>query len=119
MNENTTINNPTGSRPESVNFLDKYFYVQFSISSTEPIYIFKLRSNSTNGLFVLAREDSAVLKHLKVGDIVNMRYNTLESLNSTKPLKTLIRSISKNPKNLYMGHSLIELSITEQYDKLL
>ncbi|MBW1692928.1 MAG: hypothetical protein JRJ41_01965 [Deltaproteobacteria bacterium] len=116
MKENTAINNPTANRPESVNFLDKYFSVQFSINSMEPTYLFKLRSNSLNGLFILVREDSAVLKHLKMGDIVNMRYNTLESSNSTKSLKTLIRDISKNPQRSFMEHFLVGLYIIDEQD---
>ncbi|UCD91276.1 MAG: hypothetical protein JSW04_07630 [Desulfobacterales bacterium] len=114
MKENTAINNPTGIRYESVNFLDKYFSVQFSINSMEPTYLFKLRYNSLNRLFILVREDSAVLKHLKTGDIVDMKYNTLGSSNSTKPLKTLIRDISKNPQRSFTEHFLVGLYIIDE-----
>jgi len=116
MKENTAINIPTGSRHESDNFLDKYFSVQFSINSMEPTYLFKLRYNSLNGLFVLVREDSAVLKHFKIGDIVDMKYNTLESSNSTTPLKTQIRDISKNPQRSFMEHFLVGLNIMDEQD---
>ncbi len=116
MKENAAINNPAGIKHESVNFLDKYFSVQFSINSMEPTYLFKLRSNPFNGLFIIVREDSAVLRHLKIGDIVNMRYNTLESSNSTKPLKTLIRDISQNPQRSFMEHFLVGLYIIGEQD---
>ena len=119
MKENTFTNELALYRSEPINFMDKYFSVQFSLNDMGPSYIFKLRNISLNGVCILVKEDSAVLKHLKIGDMLDMKYNLRRSQGSTKPLKTLIRDISKNPQNLFMGHSLVELSIIEQHDKLL
>ncbi len=119
MKENTFTNELALYRSEPINFMDKYFSVQFSLNDMGASYIFKLRNISLNGVCILVKEDSAVLKHLKIGDMLDMKYNLRRSQGSTKPLKTLIRGISKNPKNLFMGHSLVELSIIEQHDKLL
>jgi len=90
MNENIFTNELARNRPESRNFMDKYFGVQFSLNEKGPSYIFKLRDISLNGLCILVKKDSAVLKHLKVGDILNMEYNPPESSGSNKIFKTRI-----------------------------
>jgi hypothetical protein len=119
VKKNTALNKSAGNKHESINLLDKYFSVQFSIGSMEPTYLFKLRYDSLNGLFILVGEDSAVMKHLKTGVIVDMKYNTVESSNSTKPLKTLIRDISKIPQRGLMNHFFVGLYIIEEQDERL
>ena len=54
-----------------------------------------------------------------VGDILDMKYIPRKSPGSADSFKTLIKNISKNPQDLFMGHSLIELSIIEQQGNLL
>lgn len=94
--------------------MDKYFSVQFSLNDKGPSYIFKLRDIFLNRLCILVKNDSAVLKHLMVGDILDMEYIPRKSPGSADSLKTLIKNISKNPQDLFTEHSLIELSIFEQ-----
>lgn len=67
----------------------------------------------------MVKKDSTVLKYLMVGDVLDMKYISRESPGSADPLKTRINNISKNPQDLFMGHSLVELSVIEQHDKLL
>jgi len=66
MEESIVTNYSAGSRFESRTILDKYFSVQFSLNGMGPTYLFKLRDISLNGICILVKEDSAVLKHLKV-----------------------------------------------------
>ena len=116
LKENIFTNELARNIPESSNSSNKYFSVQFSINNMEPAYLFKLRHNSLNELFILVKEDSAVLKHLKTGDIVDMTYNAPGSSNSTKPLKTLIRDISKNPQKSFMEHFFVGLHIMDEQE---
>ena len=53
---------------------DQYCSVEFSISKDEPNYLFKIRDISSSGLCNIAKEGSAVLSYLKVGDTIDMRY---------------------------------------------
>jgi len=91
---------------------DKYYSVQFSISSHGLSYLFKLRNNSANELCIFVKEDSDVMKHLKVGDILDMEYNTQELSSPGILLKTRVRNIS-NRAGSFKGHSIISLSIIQ------
>jgi hypothetical protein len=114
MEESIVTNYSAGSRSESRTILDKYFSVQFSLNGMGPTYLFKLRDISLNGICILVKEDSAVLKHLKVGDILNMEYNPPKSSGSNKIFKTRIEYISKNHQNCFTGHFLVGLSIIDK-----
>ena len=112
MEEKTVMNHPAGGGPESRDVLNKYYSVQFCVNGMDTAYLFKLRDIPLNGLCILVREDSPVLKELKVGDILSMGYHPVESPESPKELKT--RVISKSTYDRFSGHSLIGLSILEQ-----
>ena len=68
------------SEPRSV--ADRYFSVEFSIKNLDHVYQFQIREISSSGLCVLVKEGSAVLDHLQVGDVLNLKYNPS---NLTKP----------------------------------
>ena len=96
--------------------LDKYYSVQFSINGYDPVYMFKLRDFSYNGLCILVKEDSDVLKRLKVNETLNMEYNPSLPQESSKFLKTRINDITKDHCGGFSGHRLVELSIIDEYD---
>jgi hypothetical protein len=80
-------------------------------NKSEPRYIFKLRNTSQNGPCILVKKDSSVFKQLKVGDILNMEYNSSELSGPRKSLKTQITS--KNSNNRLTDHSIVEFSIID------
>jgi hypothetical protein len=59
-------------------------------------------------------KDSAVLKHLKVGDTVDMKYIPPESAGSSESLKTKIAHITQKDEEPFKGHFVIGLSIIER-----
>ncbi|MBU0768786.1 MAG: hypothetical protein KJ687_06825 [Proteobacteria bacterium] len=75
MEEKTADNDFAERKLEPRNILSKYYSVQLSINGYDPVYIFKLRDFSYNGLCILVKEDSDVLKCLKVNETINMEYN--------------------------------------------
>ncbi len=101
---------------EPNNILNKYYSVQFSINRHDPIYMFKLRDVSYNGLCILVKEDSDVLKCLKVNETINMEYNPSASQGTSKLIKTRISGIKKNNHDGFTGHCLVGLSIIEEHD---
>ncbi len=113
MEEATATNttNSVGVKSDPDTIMNKFYSVQFSLNSG-PVYLFKLRDISLNGLCILVKGDSSVLKQLEVGDILNMEYNPPESFNSSKSLKT--RITSKNSHDHFAGHTLVGLSIVEK-----
>jgi hypothetical protein len=114
MEEKTILNRSVERKSESRTIFDKFYSVQFSLNHMGPTYLFKLRNISLNGLCILVKEDSSVLKDLKVGDILDMEYNTPGLSDSSKLLKTQISS--KNCHDLFAGHSLVGLSIIDMKD---
>jgi len=117
MEEKTILNRSTERKPESRTILDKFHSVQFSLNYIGPTYLFKLRDISSNGLCILVKEDSSVLKELKVGDILDMEYNAPGLSDSAKLLKTQVSS--KNCHDRFAGHSLVGLSIIDKQDERL
>jgi hypothetical protein len=113
--ENQSVNVLAEYRSEAKTILDEFYSVQFFLNGKEILYQFKLRNISSNGPCILVKQDSSVFIELKVGDILDMEYNKPESLGAGKLLKTLI--ISKIPHNRYTGHSIVELSIIDNYDE--
>ena len=115
MQENT----PTGIREEkrskSRKVLDRYYSVEFKLKETGSLYHFKLRDLSSNGLGILANEDSAVLEHLSVNEIINMKYYPPDASSSAEFLKTKIKHITKKEHGSFKGHFLIGLSIIEKH----
>ena len=100
-------------RSEPRKMIDKYFRVEFSKSGLTHFYNFKLRDISSKGMCILVKEGSDVLKSLKVGDILDMKYYTEEHSSQPNQLKTTIKYITKDHKERFKGHCLVGLSIIE------
>jgi len=114
MEEKTALNRSAENKSDSRNILDTFYSVQFSLNHVGPTYLFKLRYIPLNGLCILVKEDSSILKKFKVGDILDMEYNTPGLSDSPKLLKTQISS--KNCHDHFNGHSLVGLSIIDKQD---
>ena len=97
--------------------LGEYHSVQFFSNGSGLSHLFRLRYNTSNGPYILVKQDSSVLKELKVGDLMDMEYNRSESLGGSKTFKTLITS--KIPDDHYTGYSVVELSIINNQEEKL
>ncbi len=102
-------------RPEPGSIIDRYYSVEFSIKNTAFLYQFKIWNISPEGVCVLVREDSDLLKHIKVGDIFDLKYCKIASSQYAE-LKTEIRHIDKNGTGRFQGLYQIGLSILEDQD---
>ena len=100
-------------RSEPRKMIDKYFRVEFSKSGLTHFYNFKLRDISSKGMCILVKEGSDVLKSLKVGDILDMKYYTEEQSSQPNQLKTKIKYITKDDQGRFKEHCLVGLSIIE------
>ncbi len=102
-------------RSASRSIIDQYYSVEFSIKDTAFLYQFKIWNISPEGVYVLVREDSDLLNHIKAGDILDLRYCKTASSQYAE-LKTQIRHIAKNGTGRFKGLYQIELSIVEDQD---
>ena len=92
---------------------EKYYSVQFAVKDLGYFYQFKIRDVSSLGLCILVDEKSKVLKHLKVGDVLEMKYYLSDSLGSTETFRTEIRHITKDADRRFKGHYQIGLRMLE------
>ena len=61
----------------------------------------------------MAGEESSILKHLKVGDTLNMRYYKTELPKPSDYTKTEIKHVTRQDEGQLKGHYLIGLAIQE------
>ena len=100
-------------RSEPRKILDQYFSVEFSISKMLPVHQFKVRDISPSGIGILVNESSAVLERLKVGDVLEMKYNPRDSSDLPEYLRTEIGHITKIEQGQYKGHYLVGMLTLE------
>ena len=62
---------------------------------------------------VYIKEDSVVLKHLRVGDILEMKYYPATLSEQAEYFKTEIRYITKERRGRFRGHYMVDLSIIQ------
>jgi hypothetical protein len=105
--------NPRERRAEPRRIIDQYHSVEFSIRECAYLYQFKIWDMSTKGLCVLVKEDSDLLKHLKVGEILDLKYYTTDPSIPAVHLKTEIKHITKDDEGRFRGLYLVGLSILE------
>ena len=97
------------SEPRSI--IDKYYSVEFSLSGCSFVYQFKIWNISSKGICVLVKEDSGLLTHLKVGDILKLKYYPADSSQPSELLETEIKHITKDEQGRFKGVYLFGLSI--------
>jgi len=109
------VNDLVEYRSEAETIIDEFYSVQFLLNGKEPYYQFKLRNISSNRPCILVKRGSSIFTELQVGDILDMEYNQHGSLGFGKIIKTRITSI--NSHDCYTGHTIVELSIIDNWDE--
>lgn len=87
--------------------------VEFIPGNVAMAYQFKLRDFSSKGLCIIVRKDSKVLKHIKTGDILDMRYYPNEATANPVSHRTQIKHISEPDPGKHQDHMLVGLLILE------
>jgi hypothetical protein len=101
-------------RSETRTKVDQYRIVEFSVEGLAHLYQFKIWNISPLGIGVLVMHGSEVLKHLKVGDILNMKYYRQQPSEQPEQLKTEIKHITEDAQGRFRGNCLVGLSILEK-----
>jgi hypothetical protein len=94
--------------------VDQFYSVELSVSGAEFLYQFKIWNLSDHGVCVVVRDDSDLLNHLKVGNILEMKYCPVDLSDATVQLKTEIKHITKQEEGRFKGHTLVGLFILEK-----
>ncbi len=103
-------------RSEPRRIIDQYYSVEFSLPDCAFVYQFKIWDMSSKGICVLVKEDSDLLNHMKVGDVLNLKYYTTEASKSAEFFKTEIKHITRDERGRFKGVYLVGLSILESQD---
>lgn len=83
----------------------------------KPIYQFRVINVTSRGAGLLIKDDSAFLKMIEVGQIVDVNFISPEGSNPSGIYSAEIKHITKLDKQEYKGHRLVGISILEKLDK--
>ena len=83
----------------------------------EPIYQFRVINVSTKGAGLLIKDDSAFLKMIKVGQIVEADFISPEGTAPSGLYKAEIKHITKLDMQEHKGHRLVGISILKKLAK--
>ena len=93
--------------------LDEYYSVELSLEGLTCPHQFRIWSIHNGSMCVLVKENSEILGSLKVGDVMRMKYYTMDSLCPTRDLHTEIKHITKEEQGRFKGHYVVGLCILE------
>ena len=108
------ISDRSEKRYESRTEVDQHYSVELSIPDANLIYQFKIWNLSSRGRCIVVKEDSDLLKHLKVDNILKMKYYPTDSSCPKKYLKTQIKHITKDKQGRFRNHILVGLFILKK-----
>jgi len=88
-----------------------FYSVELLIQELKMLYQFKIWNFSSEPMFILVKEGSALLEQLKVGTVFKSKYYSTDAVCPTVDMETQIKQIAKDEQGRFKGHYLIELAI--------
>ena len=113
MQNNTGPDNAANLREESRTESHKHGSVEFIPGNNEVPYHFKLKDFSAKGFGILVRKDSRVLKRIKTGDIISMKFHPDVASVTPENHMTQIKHISEPGQGKHEGHMVVGLMIMD------
>ena len=113
MSQDMPAANPVERRSELRKTDEPMQSVELKLPSL-PIYLFKVKDSSQNGFCLLVKENSDILNHIHVGQVLNIRSNTEDKLEPAQIILSEIKHITKKGKGPYKGHLLVGLKILDK-----
>lgn len=86
-----------------------FYSVEFAVDEPHPLYQFKIWRSESNPMFVVVKENSAVLPKLKAGSVLNMTYYSSDTQCPKKQIETRIGHINNEREGRFEGHYTIDL----------
>lgn len=96
---------------------DQYHSAEFSFADRDVTYQFRIWNTASSSMCVVIKENSEVLALLRVGDTVNVKYYSPDSVHPSEGLATVIRHVTKNDQGRFKGHYLVGLEILPQKEE--
>ncbi len=98
-------------RSEKRDIINEFYSVEVTFDDITLASQYLIYDISSNGLCLLVKEDSALLKKIQVGGIYKMKYYPLNLLENVQYFETEIRHITRSESKKYDGHFLVGLSV--------
>jgi hypothetical protein len=86
-----------------------YYSVEFAIDNPHPLYQFKIWRSQSSTMFVVVKENSAVLPKLKAGSVLSMTYYSSDIHCPKKQIETRIGHITSQREGRFEGHCTVSL----------
>ena len=112
MNGKTPRENRTERRAEVRETLEKMKSLELKLPNL-PIYVFRVKDTSANGICFLVKGNSDILNHIQLGQILSVRYHEEDISKPSKVFTSEIKHITKMDKGPHKSHQLIGLMILE------
>ena len=113
MTEKTSVENHAEKRAETRETLEKMKSLELKLPNL-PIYVFRVKDKSSNGICFLVKADSDILNHIQEGQILHMRYHTEDTPKLSEGFTSEIKHITKMDNGPYKDHQLVGLMILER-----
>jgi hypothetical protein len=86
-----------------------FYSVEFAVEEPHPLYQFKLWRSDTSPMFVVVKENSAVLPKLQPGSVLSMTYYSSDTRCPRTQMETRIGPINSANQGRFEGHCTIDL----------
>ena len=90
--------------------------IEFRPSEDAMVYQFSLRDWSSSGLGILVRNDSEILTHIRVGQVISFKVHRAGGNMVEDQLEAEIRHISEPEEGQHPDHKIVGLHILGTYD---
>ena len=101
---------------QSGNGAREYYSAEFKLNKSKILFQFKIRKSHTEPMFAVVKEGSKALENIKEGDVVNMRYYSLDKSVPAESIDTRIKYVSKDSASGFKDHYVIGLDIGENQE---
>ena len=105
--------NHAEKRAETRETLEKMQSLELKLPDL-PIYVFRVKDTSPNGICFLVKGDSDILNHIQEGQILNLKHHPEDTAKIAEDFTSEIKHITKMDKGPYKDHQLVGLMILEK-----
>jgi len=76
-----------------------------------PVYQFKLKDISGNGTCFLVKEESSIMRHLRVGQEIEIQFHGIDGVLPAMVHRSQIMHITRSDQGRYKGHRLVGVRV--------
>lgn len=90
-----------------------YHSVEFALDQPNMLYQFKIWNSESDPMFMVVREDSAVIESLQTGHVCDMKFYSNDKKRPTVRYRARIDRMTKDSEGRFRDHWRVALEIVE------